>query len=100
MRGSIILKLRSSSSDLTSCIPSLSAKGEKISKVSKAICFFLSTFLINWIVLILCKRSANLTNKTLISFDVASNNFLKFSACLNLSDLPSSLDSFVTPSTK
>ena len=48
----------------------------------------------------LCSRSAIFTNKTLISFEVAKINFLKFSA-LELDDaLFSSADIFVTPSTK
>ena len=51
-------------------------------------------------VLILCNLSANFTNKTLISFDVASISFLKFSA-LELSIAFSSIaDILVTPSTK
>ncbi len=51
-------------------------------------------------VLILCKRSANFTIKTRISFDVAKINFLKFSATVNSLFLLSNLDSLVTPSTK
>ena len=58
-----------------------------------------SLSLTNSIVLILCNLSASLTNKTLMSFEVAKINFLKFSA-LELDDaLFSSADIFVTPST-
>ena len=48
----------------------------------------------------LCNLSANLTNKTLISFDVAKISFLKFSAFESLDALSSSAEIFVTPSTK
>ena len=48
----------------------------------------------------LCNLSANFTNKTLISFDVAKINFLKFSAFESLDALSSKAEIFVTPSTK
>ena len=51
-------------------------------------------------VLILCSRSAILTNRTLMSFDVAKINFLKFST-LELAPAEfSNAEIFVTPSTK
>ena len=48
----------------------------------------------------MCNLSASLTSKTLISFEVAKINFLKFSALEMLDALSSSADNFVTPSTK
>ena len=46
----------------------------------------------------LCKRSANLTNSTRISREVANNSFRKFSTCRLSADCNSNLESFVTPS--
>ena len=44
--------------------------------------------------------SANFTSKTLISFEVANINFLKFSALESPDALFSKAEIFVTPSTK
>ena len=60
----------------------------------------LSLSLTNWIVRMLCNLSANLTSKTLISLDVASINFLKFSAFESLDALSSNAEILVTPSTR
>ena len=51
-------------------------------------------------VLMLCNRSAILTNNTLISFEVARINFLKFSAFEFDEAVFSKTDILVTPSTK
>jgi hypothetical protein len=48
----------------------------------------------------LCSRSAILTNKTLISLDVAKINFLKFSTLEFALAEFSNADILVTPSTK
>ena len=56
--------------------------------------------MIAFIVLILCNRSAILTNKTLISFEVAKINFLKFSTLEFAPAVFSNTEIFVTPSTK
>ena len=48
----------------------------------------------------MCKRSAILTSKTLISFEVAKINFLKFSAFELDVAVFSNTEIFVTPSTK
>ena len=48
----------------------------------------------------LCNLSANFTNKTLMSFDIARISFLKFSACDLFSENVSIFDNFVTPSTR
>ena len=47
----------------------------------------------------LCNLSANLTNKTLISLDVAKISFLKLSPTVKFFFSDSNLDIFVTPST-
>ena len=54
----------------------------------------------NWSVLILCSLSASLIRITRISFAIAKNIFLKFSACTSsLSAEYDNCPSFVTPST-
>ena len=75
------------------------ASGANISMVSWAILCRFSSDGIKCSVRILCKRSASFTKRMRISWDVASNSFLKFSACPLPLDANSSLDSLVTPST-
>ena len=74
-------KAKSSSSAFSSCIPIRSANGAKISMVSVAMRWRFSGFAMKFRVRMLCKRSANLTSNTRMSWDIASTSFRKFSAC-------------------
>ena len=93
-------KARSSSSTFIFEIPNLWAIGEYISSVSLAFSFCFSGFMY-FNVLILCSLSASFISMTLISFAIARNIFLRFSACNSILSLShESCVSFVTPSTK
>ena len=94
------LKDKSSNSSLIRFIPIRSAKGAYISIVSFAFLTLFSELGTEFSVLILCNLSAILTSNTLISLEVASINFLKFSALEFFLALSSSAEILVTPSTK
>ena len=98
--GFSILKDKSSSSSRILFIPILSARGAYISIVSLDILIFLLSSVTDCKVLMLCNLSASFTKRTLISFEVASISFLKFSALEFSFALSSSAEIFVTPSTK
>ena len=92
-------KAISSNSLLTSCIPIRSAKGAYISKVSLAMRIRFSGFFKKWRVLMLCRRSASLIKRTLMSSDMASKSLRKFSACFLSADFCSIMANLVKPST-
>ena len=91
-------KAKSSSSSRMDCIPMRPARGAKISIVSRAFCACFSGVMAR-IVLMLCRRSASLTNITRISLAIAIKSLRVFSASFVAVEPSCILVRFVTPST-